>query len=331
MKAHSLTFYSVAALLAFNLSSTKESIELPISRMPAAEQVVDASTNVTAVSVVNVHVTLTEQSEKYSNELKQLKIKLVSLEKELADKKQNDQQITEANQKEIADLKLSIKDSEAKLKEIADLKLAMSEAKNKAEEEIQTIQCNSKRHEAKLEEQIQKHLKDKEDILKEFESLKSEIKLSKETKAAPAPVAGTPDQSSNSNLVALMAQITSMLQSQQQMQMQMQMQMFSMFPQTNYNPYAPSAMNNSLSNTLGNYGGYGIGVNGYNLSQNPYAAAAQSPYSMIPMERSQIPFNSGFGLGSNAATPGFSGYDFSNLPATSDRFSPPILAAGQMI
>lgn len=344
MKVHSLTFYSIAALLAFNLSSTKESVELPISRMPASE-VVEAATSATAISVVNLTIAMPEQKE-----LDALKLKLANLEKQLDNKKAHDQKISQANKKELADLKASIKESEAKVKaeelaagqvrdakadslqkELADLKLAMEDSKKKSSEELQTTQCNSKRHETELNEQIKKQLKDKEDILLEFESFKKEMKVTKETKDLPPPALPVaPVQSGNSDIIALMAQITSMFQSQMQMQMQMQTQMFSMFQQqSNYNPYSQPMLGNSLSNVFGGMGGYGIGMGmgGYNsMSQNPYAA--------IPMERAQIPFDSGFNFGSiPAPAPTFGGgFNFSNnLPAMSGSFDQPILARTQVI
>jgi hypothetical protein len=260
MKAHSLTIYSIAAICAFNYFSVKEISQAPASRMPA--------------SLKNVKKKAPAKS---ASEVKALKEKLAILTAKL-----------ESKNKEIDKV-------ESLKKEIADLTVSIKEAKIKDSEELQNSLCLSKRHETELEEQIKKQLKDKEEILQEFELLKKEVKQAKVSPPNPASVAVQPPvqlqgQGQNSDVVNLMAQITSMLQSQQQNQFQMQIQMMNMFSQMNYN-LTPSSMmmSNSLSSGLG---GYGIGLG------EGYSSLMQNPYSTVPMSspimRAQIPMNAGF-------------------------------------
>jgi hypothetical protein len=288
MKAQSIVFYSVAAALALTYTTSHNDIFKPTSRFPAS----------TCEKTPAKKPVAKKKQVVTNNELKDMKEKLAKLEIEL--KSNNDKD------KEIDSLK----------NEIADLKNKIKETKVKDSDEMQTALCLSKRHETELEGQIKKQLQDKEDILKHFESFKAEMKTPK------APVV----QSGNSDIVALLAQITSMLQSQQQMQMQFQTQMFSMFPQQNNNfaPAFPSVP--SLSSSVGMYGpGMGIGYGGFN---NVYAPAQQiqNPYSGLTLQRTQIPFSNGFSL--NPSMPALSiggGFNFNNsAPTMSDSFTPRI-------
>jgi hypothetical protein len=293
MKAQSIAFYSVAAALALTYTTAHNDVFKITSRNPASTCAkAPAKKPVAKKKVVT------------NNEMKQMKEKLAQLEAELKSKNDKDKEI-DSLKNEIADLKSTIKDT-----------------KVKDNDEMQTALCLSKRHEAELEEQIKKQLLDKEDILKQFESFKAEMKS---PKAPAAPVASVM-QPANDNIIALLGQITSLLQSQQQMQMQFQTQMFSMFPQQNNNNNFAQAYSSvpSLSNSVGMYGpGMGIGFGGFN---NIYAPAQQiqNPYSDVPMQRNQIPFSSGFSL--NPSMPALSiggGFNFNNsAPAMSDSFAP---------
>jgi hypothetical protein len=155
-------------------------------------------------------------------------------------------------------------------------------------EEVQHSLCLSKRHEAELEEQLKKQLKDKEDILKEIDSLKTEVKQKKVVVAEPAPTpVPVAEKAPQVDIVSLMAQLTSLLQIQQQNQFQLQSQMMNIYSSMNYNLTPPS-----MINSLSNISAYGIGMNpGYNFQiQNPYATMPLQ----IPMVRSQIPLTTGF-------------------------------------
>jgi hypothetical protein len=151
-------------------------------------------------------------------------------------------------------------------------------------EEAQHTLCLSKRHEAELEEQLKKQLKDKEDILKEIDSLKAEVKQKKVVVSEPII-----EKAPQVDIVNLMAQITSLLQFQQQnqFQLQSQLQMMNIYSPMNYNLTQPS-----MINSLSNINAYGIGLNpGYNFQmQNPYATMPLQ----IPMVRTQIPLTTGF-------------------------------------
>jgi hypothetical protein len=292
MKAHSLTIYSIATLMAFNFFSVKNITHSTASRMPSSEKV---SKNVPVKKKVVS-----------AKELKAIKAKKAKLESDLLAKAKETKDAKDAKDKQDADKKI-----EALRTEIAELAAVIKEAKVKDNEELQTSLCLSKRHEAELEEQIKKQLQDKEDILKEFESLKAEVKSSKTSPGNPIPPAQPiVSPAGNSDIVALMAQITSLFQAQLQNQSQMQTQMINMFSQMNYNLTPTSMMSNSMTTGMG---GYGIGMNA------SYSPVMYNPYSAtqgIPMERTQIPFSNGFNFGAAPAAPVFGGgFNFgSTLP-----------------
>ena len=87
-----------------------------------------------------------------------------------------------------------------------------SPASEENTDDLKNSLCISKRNEAKLEEQLKRQLKDKEEVLKEVESLKKEIK---EAKAPSTAQLSAPAQAPSLDIVGLMAQITSLLQTQQ--------------------------------------------------------------------------------------------------------------------
>jgi hypothetical protein len=283
MKAHSLTIYSIATLMAFNFFSAKDITHSTASRMPSSEKVSkNAPVKKKVVS---------------AKELKAIKAKKAKLESDLLAKAQETKAAKDAKEKQDADKKM-----DALRSEIAELAAVIKEAKAKDNDELQTSLCLSKRHEAELEEQIKKQLQDKEDILKEFESLKAEVKSSKTSPGNPIPPAQpVVSPAGNSDIVALMAQITSLFQAQLQNQSQMQTQMINMFSQMNYNLTPTSMMSNSLSTGMG---GYGIGMN---ASYSPYMYNPYSTAQGIPMERAQIPFDNGFNFGAAPSAPVFGG------------------------
>lgn len=178
------------------------------------------------------------------------------------------------------------------------------ETPNKAPVEVVTCKAESKGE--KLEADVKKSLEDKEAVLKQVEGIK------KDEEKKP---------SDNSDLIALMSQITTMFSTQMQSQMQMQIQMMNMLSQMQNNmmpqmsPYAmdfsqgfnsPYSQNDSIG-----LGSLGVGIPAYGSQWSGY----QSPYSIMPnMNRQPAQAPSDFGFSFNSQAPTFSGFDFSQTP-----------------
>ena len=346
MKAQSIAFYSVAAALTFSYLASKPEHTTLASRKPASSNIVNVQVTVKNEQPTKTIVVNNKEVKALKSKLSQLEIKLKAQtsthENEIAELKEalkqaKDPKEVNALKKEIADISELLKNSKSSdeielLKnEIAELKKEIKEKSSIENDELQNSLCLSQRHEAELEKQVKKQLEDKEDILKQFEAFKTEMKMSKAPVAPTVVPAAAP---ANFDIVALMGQITSLLQSQQQMQMQFQTQMFSMFPQTQYGPSMPSFSHSypqSLSNLGGGMYGPGMGMGmGYpGMEIGGYNSMIQNPYSQIPMERTQIPFDSGFNFSPTptAMTIG-GGFNFSNnLPSIADSFTPPMMIA----
>ncbi len=194
MKAHSLTIYSLAAVLAFSYFSSKTPVQSKAVRAPSS--IIEFHVKINDTKKDQVKPQPKKKVAVNNKEVKALKAKMAKLEAELAEKNKKDSEVA-VLKKEIADLSLAIKESK--------------EAKAKENSELQTSLCLAKRSESQLEEKLKLQLKDKEDILKEFEALKAEIKAPKKEVVAEVAPAPAPVQNPNADIVALMAQMTSMM------------------------------------------------------------------------------------------------------------------------
>jgi hypothetical protein len=177
---------------------------------------------------------------------------------------------------------------------------------SKSQKTDNQVTCLSKNENAKVEEDVKKQLKDKEDVLKEIAALKSENEeLKKKSEKPKAEI-----KANNEDVVSLLSQITNLLMSQQQAQLQLQNQMFSMMSMMpmnsnsmNMNPYALSYDYTSyhsspysysypsLNDTIGFYGS-NIGI-----------ARQPSSQSMIAEPTFQTPQIRGYDFSLNGITP----------------------------
>ena len=223
----------------------------------------------------------------------------------------------------------------------------------------ETVTCKSEAKGEKLEADLKKLLSDKEEVLKRVEGLQKEndklkLKLTsnsetkvedkkpEETKVAEVKAEDKKSEtkqsvsqdkkSDNSELVALMAQMTSMFTAQMQSQMQMQLQMMNMFSQMQsnampqMNPYAPSVYTGNYFNnnpyaypTIGStLGAYSAGV-GIPAQSSPWSSSI-NPYTVLPaMTRQQISTPADFGFSFNQSPTLIRGFDFNQVPAATQQ------------
>lgn len=266
---------------------------------------------------------------------------------------------------DIDKLKSDIKNSEVK-----DVKFV-----NQSKTSVQVVVCKSESKGEKLEADMKKLLEDKEAVLKQVDGLKKEnddlkLKLTssvpevkkdevkmdevkkqeiaKADDAAPVedkkPIAKKQQSldkksSDNSDIIALMSQMTTMFSTQMQSQMQIQIQMMNMLSQMQSNmmpqmsPYAvdfsqgfksPYSLNDSVD-----LGGWGVGIPSYGSQWSGY----QSPFSMMPNLTRQPASQAsdfGFSFGSQQA-PMMRGFDFNQTPAASQQPHLPELQKQQLL
>lgn len=326
MKANKL-FLSTLALSLISIQSmspadlaTKQ--HSSVRRMPA-----DASASAiqsTEIKIINNIVVAKEPVAKKAvteKQLKALQSRLTGLEKSLVSKEvlleQNSQEIKILkNENKIEPLLKLINQQKSEIESLkTDIKNSVRDIENqkKNNEVIESSICKSELKGEKLEADVKKLLEDKEAVLKEVDGLKKDQALEKKP-------------SENSELIALMSQLTTMFSAQMQSQMQMQIQMLTMFSQMKnsfmpeaspyaFNPSPFSNIQNFGSPQAGQYGGFGVGI-----QASPWTAY-QNPYSIMPnLDRQQLPQsgNSSFGFG----------FDFNQTPATSEQQR---LPAGQRL
>ncbi|MDD4972880.1 MAG: hypothetical protein PHY93_00935 [Bacteriovorax sp.] len=362
MKVNKLFFYTVASLLTVQSMSPDFIINVLPShgRMPAAETT-PVKKSVAKKKVAKKAVT-SKEMESLQNKLAQLEVDLQKKE-DLLDQKAKEIELLKNNKTEekidaltkliveqkadVDKLKNDIKNSEIK-----DIKIV-----NQNKTAIEVVVCKSESKGEKLEADIKKLLDDKEEVLKRVDGLKKEndelklkltvtpelkkqeivkadVKADTEENAAEdkAPVVkksqALDKKSENSELMALMSQMTTMFSTQMQSQMQMQIQMMntlsqmqtSMMPQTN--PYSPSLysnnfMNNyshgypSLSDSIGSYE-LGLGIPAQSSPWSDYS----NPYSIAPsLKRQQLSSPTDFGFSFNQTPNAIRGFDFNQAPA----------------
>lgn len=265
------------------------------------------------------------------DEVAKLKTKLNKLELELKNKEEiiakkskefESDGTNEANHK-IENLNLLLNKQKD---EIAALEVQIKNAEDKNKNELALALCQAQLHSSKLEEEMKKLLKDKEDILKEIKSLKDKkdesAQVASEEKITTRFIK---KDEVNDTTINLLTQLTNLLISQQQSQNQMQLQMYSLlqnqsaynfndYASLNYNPnlfsgvqaiensYAPNSNYNGypgLNRSFGLYGNnYGIGLSaGNNLYNSPGvysdSISARTPSSIFPTN-DLIPSSRGF-------------------------------------
>ena len=173
---------------------------------------------------------------------------------------------------------------------------------------IESYICKSELKGEKLEADVKKLLNDKEEIIK---------------KVAPIKAETTENKSDNSELIALMSQMTTMISNQMQMQMQMQSQMFSMLSQMQTNsgqvPYANNYLDNNPNrysvlndniDFLGSRMNLGLGIQNQSQVWSNYS----NPYNQMPnMIRQQLP-SPEFGGPTSPLAPMQRGFNFSQGP-----------------
>lgn len=218
----------------------------------------------------NILVKLNSRQPASSSEVDDLKNKLEKLESDLKSKEEIIAIKTKALEElgtDEANLKIDklnkLLDNQKNQILILEEKIKTAEEKNN--NELAKALCQAQLHSSKLEEELKKMLKDKEEVL-------NEIKLLKEKKDSGIVDSEIKDHKTNDNFkesevnVALLAQITNLILSQRQAQEQMQSQMYSMMPfQTSnsnvdysvigFNPYTYLGLQNTLSFNS-NYTGY---------------------------------------------------------------------------
>jgi myosin heavy subunit len=367
MKANKLFFYTVASLLTVQSMSPDfiNNVQPSHGRMPA-------SAATTAKKKVVKKAVTSKEMKALQDKLAQLEVDLHKKE-DLLDQKSKEIELLKNNKTEekidaltkliveqktdVDKLKNDIKNSEVK-----DVKIV-----NQNKTAIEVVVCKSESKGEKLEADIKKLLDDKEEVLKRVDGLKkendelklkltaapevkkqeiaktevkAEVKVEKEESIAEdkAPVAkksqALDKKLENSELMALMSQMTTMFTTQMQSQMQMQVQMMNMLsqmqtnmmPQTN--PYSPSLysnnfMNNyahgypSLNDSIGSYGlGMGLGISAQSSPWSDYS----NPYSMAPsIKRQQLSAPADFGFSFNQAPYAIRGFDFNQAPAASQK------------
>lgn len=189
----------------------------------------------------------------------------------------------------------------------SDEKVEETKEEKKEETKPEKTICKSELKGEKLEADVKKSLSDKEEVISKLEA-KTESKVESKDEVK---------KSDNSEILALMSQMTTMFTLQMQMQMQM-MNMFSLM-QFNQQPMAYPTLSDSL-----NFYGMGVGIPAQTSPWSNYS----NPYSIMP-SISQQPEQSTFGYGygfdfnqnQNSALPQLSrqqipgaanlGYDFS--------------------
>ncbi|MBC7537771.1 MAG: hypothetical protein H7281_03060 [Bacteriovorax sp.] len=358
MKANKLIFCTVASLLSIQSMSPDLIINLQQSagRMPAS-----AATPAKKV-VVKKAVTSKEMKD-LKDKLAQLEVDLKNKEI-LLDQKAKEIELLKNNKTEekidaltkliveqkadVDKLKNDIKNSEVK-----DVKIL-----NQNKVAVEVVVCKSESKGEKLEADIKKLLDDKEEVLKRVDGLKKEndelklkltvaaepkaevkkqeiakvdVKVDKDTEKEEdkAPVKKSQAleaKSQNSELMALMSQMTTMFSAQMQNQMQMQVQMMNMLSQmqTNMMPqmnqYSPSIFSNSgryfgLSDNIDLLGSE-VGIHSQSSPWSDYS----NPYSIMPsMNRQQISHTSDFGFSFNQTPELIRGYDFNQAPAATQQ------------
>ena len=175
--------------------------------------------------------------------------------------------------------------------------------------------CKSELKGEKLASDVKKLIEDKEEVLKVIELPKAKKEESKKaTETAEV-------KSDNSEVLALMTQMTSLFTTQMQMQMQMQTQMMNMIlqMQSNIMPQAnPYAQQFYPTNNM--YGGYSSFNDNFNLRGNEVGIGSaqpsqwshnSNPYSAIPaMDRNQSYPPSEYGFSFDRAPAAQTGFDF---------------------
>ncbi len=276
-----------------------------------------------------------------SKEMKDLKTKLATLEQSLKNKEDLlDQKTKEIEQlknnrtdEKIAALTKLIEDQRSDIDKLrndiknSEVKDSTVAKENKAPSDI--VLCKSESKGEKLEADVKKNLEDKEAVLKQIEGLKKENDGLKSEIASSKPV--EKKSSENSELIALMSQMTTMFTAQMQAQMQAQAQMLSMltqiqgtmFPQVS--PYASDFSqglaypgypggNGGFNNIGIGWGGMGVGI-----PANSQWSAYSNPYAMPEMNRQPAQTQSDFGFTFNNREP-LRGFDFTQ-PAVDQTLS----------
>lgn len=313
MKANKILFATVLSLITFQAMSPNEILS---SRAPASALVSEAASSSASaaiqnseIKIINNIIVASDNNDKKfvtPEEMKALQDKLALLEKSvknkealLAQKALQAEDKIQALTKTIAEQKseIGVLKDDIKNSEIRDV-----EAQNKNNAAIEAILCKAESKGEKLEADIKKLLEDQQAVVKEVEGLKKE---NQDLKSKVAEKKEEPKKSENSELVALMAQMTTMFTTQMQSQMQMQVQMMSMLSQMQNNfmpqvsPYAfnPSQFSNIQSfgyPQAGQFGGFGnVGISAAATPWSDY----QNPYSMMPsLNRQYLPQATDFGF-----------------------------------
>lgn len=320
MKANKLFFSTLAVSLisiqsmapADFLASTNSANKRNPASLDANASASSSSIQQSDIKIIN-NIVVEKQSPEQQEEMKKLKRKLVSLEKDLKSKEvlldQNLQEIKnlkdEKNNEKIESLnKLVLEQKsdieklrlEIKKTEVKEIKIAEPKAEVKPAQE--TVTCKSESKGEKLEADVKKQLDDKEAVLnelkKENEELKSKI-AKKSDKKSDEEVVKDDKKDKNTDLIALMSQMTSMFTTQMQSQMQLQIQTMTMLSQMQTNFMSQSNPYNMTDSMWGL--GYDVGMPAYS---NPWSSRYQDPYMGYPQMQRQP-----------AQAPAFEGFNFS--------------------
>ena len=175
------------------------------------------------------------------------------------------------------------------------------------------VGCKSELKGEKLQADMKKLINDKEEIIKKATPEKTE-----KTEKSEKKLSTNETKTDNSDLLALLGQMTTLISNQMQMQMDMQNQMMNMLSQmqmpsymTNFSPDSNNFINrNPMQYSSPNLEHYGIGtpsqMTSWSNYPNPYFQPQYNSWN------NQMPFlNSPF----NDRPRTVSGFDFSNDPA----------------
>lgn len=243
-----------------------------------------------------------------ADQMKDMKEKLQSLKDdlinnvELLEKRNNELETAEAKKQDerVEKLRLMILEQKKQIIALSNQikgSAVIKDLKQSDDKDFKQIFCQAKSQQKKLEEEMEKLLKDKEAVVKQIATLKEEkeeIKKKVKPESAKKEVREEDELNvDNKQMIALMSAMTNMFLSQQQAQSQMQNQMFTMqMPQMQY----PN-MNFGYGQYMANnpymvYGNSFYNPMGYQYSYN-------SNFNQFPTMQNDIFSNSGVGIGVN--------------------------------
>lgn len=270
-----------------------------------------------------------------SKEMLELKAKLAKLEADLKDKEvQLDQKAKEVEvlrnnktEEKIEALTKLIAEQKADIEKLrSDIK--NSEVKNinvlnqtQNQTSVEVVVCKSESKGEKLEAELKKLLEDKELVLKQVDGLKKE---NEDLKGKISSVEAKPVKVDNTDLVALMSQMTSMFTAQMQSQMQLQTQMMNILSQMQFNsaPQYTWDLSQAYNRPFAIQENFGMGLGGYGVGIPAYASYPNfggniNPYSQLPQMSRQPAQQSdfGFSFGQIPQANHMQGFDFNLSPA----------------